>query len=120
MSNTDTNQASVVYVTAPDLDTARRIASALIENQEAACVNIVPDLESVYRWEGKVENDAEILLIIKTRQGMMAAIDERLNQLHPDDVPERIALPIIDGAPAYMQWLIEQTRGTTSTSDSPA
>lgn len=110
MTCADDNDAVVVYVTTPDMATARAIASALIEHHEAACVNIVPQVESVYRWQGRVETDAENLLVVKTRRGRLDAIDVRLAELHPDDVPERIALPITDGGPAYMNWLIEQTR----------
>lgn len=109
MNDAAENDPRVVYVTTPDVETARTIAAALIEHHEAACVNIVSAVESVYRWQGKVEIDTEWLLVIKTRAGRLAAIDARLAELHPDDVPERIALPIVDGAPAYMNWLIEQT-----------
>ncbi|MES1936537.1 divalent-cation tolerance protein CutA [Salinisphaera hydrothermalis] len=105
-----TDDAVVVYVTTPDNETARAIAAALIEHHEAACVNIVSGVESVYRWQGQVETDAEWLLVIKTRRARLDAIDARLAELHHDDVPERIALPIVDGAPAYMNWLLDQTR----------
>ncbi|MGB7755688.1 MAG: divalent-cation tolerance protein CutA [Salinisphaera sp.] len=109
MNDAADNNPCVVYVTTPDVETARAIAAALVEHHEAACVNIVSGVESVYRWQGKVEIDAEWLLVIKTRAGRLAEIDARLAALHPDDVPERIALPIVNGAPAYMNWLIEQT-----------
>ncbi len=109
MSDAAENAPRVVYVTTPDRETARAIAAALIEHHEAACVNIIPSVESVYRWQGQVEIDAEWLLVIKTRAGRLAAIDARLAELHPDDVPERIALPIVDGAPDYMNWLTDQT-----------
>lgn len=112
MSRTTADDAAmVVYVTTPDRDTADAIANALVENREAACVNIVAGVTSVYRWQGSVERDDELLLIVKTRAGCLATIDACLAQLHPDEVPERIALPIADGAPAYMQWLREQTHG---------
>lgn len=109
MNDTTPKDAVVVYVTTPDVETARAIAAALIEYREAACVNIVSGVESVYRWQGEIEIDAEWLLVIKTRAACLPAIDARLADLHPDDVPERIALPIVDGAPAYMNWLIDQT-----------
>ena len=109
MTDTADNDAVVVYVTTPDVETARAIAAALIEHHEAACVNIVSGVESVYRWQGKVETDTEWLLVIKTRRARLGAIDAQLAELHPDEVPERIALPIVDGAPAYMNWLIDQT-----------
>lgn len=109
MTDATPNDPMLVYVTTPDRDIAKRIAAALIEHHEAACVNIVAGMESVYRWQGQVETDPECLLLIKTRRERLADIDERLNTLHPDDVPERIAVPIVDGAPAYMQWLQDQT-----------
>ncbi|HET7314228.1 divalent-cation tolerance protein CutA [Salinisphaera sp.] len=109
MSNPADQEAVVVYVTAPERETARAIASALVENREAACVNIVAGVESVYRWQGEIEVDDELLLVIKTRAARLAAIDARLAELHPDEVPERITLPITDGSPAYLDWLLEQT-----------
>jgi len=99
----------VAFVTAPDMDCARSIADTLVAQHLAACVNIVPTVESVYRWQGQVENATEILLVIKTRAGHITAIEDCLTQLHPDDVPECIALPIIGGAAPYLHWLAEQT-----------
>lgn len=111
MADSAPDQPVIAYVTVPDRSTGRAIASALIDNHEAACVNIVPGLESVYRWQGQVETGFEQLLIIKTRQALLTTIDQRLAELHPDDVPERIAWPITDGLPAYMDWLVAQTNG---------
>lgn len=99
----------MAYVTAPDLTCARRIASALVAQKTAACVNIVPALESVYRWQGNIEHANEVLLIIKTRAAALPAIEDCLAKLHPDDVPECIALPITGGSQSYLDWLIEQT-----------
>ena len=102
--------ARMVYVTCPDLETARTIARAVVEHHEAACVNIVPGMESVYRWQGEIEIDNELLLLIKTRAEQVAAIQVRVTDLHPDDVPEMVAVPIIEGSAAYLDWLDEQTR----------
>ncbi|MES1952581.1 hypothetical protein S4A8_17062 [Salinisphaera sp. S4-8] len=102
-------EARMVYVTCPDIETARTIASALVEHHEAACVNIVPGLESVYRWQGKIEIDNELLLLIKTRAERIDDIQARVAALHPDDVPEMVAVPIIEGATAYLDWLEAQT-----------
>ena len=102
--------ARMVYVTCPDIETARRIARALVEHFEAACVNIVPGMESVYRWQGKIEIDSELLLLIKTRAEQVPALQARVTALHPDDVPEMVAVPIIEGSAAYLDWLDEQTR----------
>ncbi|WP_423823387.1 divalent-cation tolerance protein CutA [Salinisphaera sp. SPP-AMP-43] len=108
MTDENDHDPMLVYVTTPDHAVAKRIAAALIEHHEAACVNIVAGMESVYRWQGQVETDQECLLLIKTRRERLNDIDARLDTLHPDDVPERIAVPIVDGATAYMQWLHEQ------------
>jgi periplasmic divalent cation tolerance protein len=102
--------ARMVYVTCPDIETARLIASAVVEHFEAACVNILPGLESVYRWQSRIEIDNEFLLLIKTRADRVASIQARVAALHPDDVPEMVAVPIIEGSSAYLDWLDEQTR----------
>ena len=102
--------ARMVYATCPDRETARTIASALVDQHEAACVNIVPSLESVYRWQGKIEIDSELLLLIKTRADRVADVERRVAQLHPDDVPEVVAVAIRDGSQAYLDWLEEQTQ----------
>lgn len=109
MTTSANDDARVAYVTCPDETVAQRVASALVDARAAACVNIVPGLQSVYRWQGAIETDAELLLIIKTRAGCLDAIEAVLGRLHPDDVPELIALPITDGSQAYLEWLAEQT-----------
>lgn len=100
----------MVYVTCPDHDTARAIASALVEHYEAACVNIVPGLESIYRWQGRVEIDAELLLLVKTTADRLDAVQARVESLHPDDVPELVAVHLREGNSHYLDWLTEQTR----------
>jgi periplasmic divalent cation tolerance protein len=95
----------VCLVTAPGVDEARRIGRALVEERLAACCNIVPRVESIYRWEGKVEEDLEALCIIKTRRELFGALRERVVELHGYDVPEVIALDVADGSRAYLEWL---------------
>lgn len=99
----------VVLVTAPSMRTAQTIASKLVEERCAACVNIVPGVQSIYRWQGKIEKDAETLLIIKTQSCRLEAIQKCLETTHPDDVPECISLSISDGSESYLRWLLEQT-----------
>ena len=101
--------ALLVLSTAPDRATAERIAGTLVEERLAACVNIVPGVTSVYRWKGKIERDAEVLCLIKTRGSLLAKLSRRLTALHPYDVPEVIALRISGGAPPYLKWLMDQT-----------
>ena len=94
----------VVYVTAPT-DRAEALAHALVEAQLAACVNIVPQIRSIYRWQGRLCDDAEALLIIKTTGPQFEPLRQRIQALHPYDVPEIIALPIAVGHAPYLQWL---------------
>lgn len=95
----------VVLCTAPDPDTAARLARAWVQERVAACVNVVPAVTSYYRWEGEVQEDSELLLVAKTDgehlQPLLAAITES----HPYECPEAIALPIVAGAAAYLEWV---------------
>ncbi len=84
---------------------AEKLANALVERRLAACVNILPAAASVYHWQGKIENAEEIPVIIKSRRGLFPALREEILRLHSYDVPEVIALPILEGSPSYLQWL---------------
>ena len=97
----------VILVTAASQDEARTIAQHLVENRLAACVNIAPRVESVYRWEGKIECDEETQLFIKTRQGLFASVKAAVAQLHSYKNPEIICLPIVDGSEQYLEWIQE-------------
>jgi periplasmic divalent cation tolerance protein len=97
-----------VYVTTPH--SATEIARHVVESRVAACVNIVPGLTSVYRWEGKIEEDPEILLIIKSSRDRLDALYAAVRAVHPAQVPEFIALPISHGSHPYLTWLEENTR----------
>ena len=95
----------VLLSTAPSEAEARRIARALVEEGLAACVNLVPGVRSIYRWEGEVKEDAEQLLVIKTAPARRAALTQRLLELHSYECPEAIALPILAGSEPYLAWL---------------
>ena len=97
----------VVYVTVGKLDEAEQIARTLVDEQLVACVNLIPQVRSFYRWEGAVQDDAEILLIIKTIEAHLATLEARIRQLHSYDVPEFIALPISEGSQPYLSWLAD-------------
>ncbi len=99
----------VVLITAPAEEEAGKIAHALVTGRLAACVNIVKNVRSVYRWQGKVEDEAEVLMIAKTRRSLVAALAARVKELHSYTVPEVIALPIVEGAGDYLGWLGEET-----------
>ncbi|BAF26394.1 Os10g0378300, partial [Oryza sativa Japonica Group] len=111
MESTSTTVPSiVVYVTVPNKEAGKRLAGSIISEKLAACVNIVPGIESVYWWEGKVQTDAEELLIIKTRESLLDALTEHVKANHEYDVPEVIALPIKGGNLKYLEWLKNSTR----------
>ena len=97
----------VVFVTAPDQDQARNIADAVLNARLAACVNIVPQLRSLYWWEGKIQDDTEVLCIMKTTRDKFAALAEAVRAAHSYEVPEIIPLPIVDGHEPYMKWIHE-------------
>lgn len=100
----------IVMTTMPaDADSAT-FAHTLVEARLAACVNVLPPMESVYRWEGKVDQERERQLIIKTSRSRLAAVWERVRDLHPYDVPEFLVLPVVDGNDAYLRWIGESTR----------
>jgi periplasmic divalent cation tolerance protein len=99
----------LLYCTCPDTDTAQRIARALVEQRLAACVNIVPGLRSIYRWKGEVQDDAECLLLIKTRESRVEALAESIRRLHPYELPEVIAVPVVAGLAPYLDWIRENT-----------
>ncbi len=99
----------VIFVTAGSEAEAEILATALVEEQLAACVNILSPIRSIYRWEGKVADDREWLLLIKTRAERFAAVEAKVKALHSYQVPEVIALPIVAGAEGYMRWLRGET-----------
>ncbi len=99
----------VALVTAPDAETGERIARALVEERLAACVNLVPGLRSIYRWEGAVESAEEVLLVVKTRADRAERLEERLLALHPYDVPELLRIPTRGGHAAYLRWVLAET-----------
>ena len=103
----------VVLVTVGSREDAGRIATSLVCEHLAACVNIVAAVESVYWWEGRVHHDAEVLLIIKTRAAQWSTLERRVRALHSYQNPEVIALPITAGSQAYLDWV----RGSTGTAD---
>lgn len=103
--------AIVVFCTCPDEASAERIATALVEERLAACVNRIPGIASTYRWQGKVCRDSEHLLVIKTTRERFDALRERIVALHPYELPEVIAVDIALGSAPYLEWIARATAG---------
>ena len=97
----------VCFVSAPDAEVAKRIARALVDERLAACVNIVPGVSSIYRWQGAVSEDAELMLIVKTTHARLAPLAERLAVLHPYALPELVAITPSGGSERYLDWVRE-------------
>jgi periplasmic divalent cation tolerance protein len=100
--------ARIVLSTFPDAEHAARAARTLVDEHLAACVSLVTPVRSIYRWQDAVQDEAEVLAVIKTTAERYAALAARLAQLHPYEVPEIIALPLADGHPPYLAWLAGQ------------
>ena len=96
---------AIVLVTAPDLKTARTLAKAALSARLIACANLVPKIESHYRWQDKIESGAEVLLILKTQKSELAALEKLVLALHPYDTPEFLVLPVNAGSIKYLEWL---------------
>ncbi|MEE9609230.1 MAG: divalent-cation tolerance protein CutA [Myxococcota bacterium] len=101
----------VVFITVPDPDTGARLARTLVEERLAACVNLVPGVRSFYRWEGAVQEDDEVMLVVKTRAERCDALALRVRDLHPYDLPEVLELPAVGGSAAYLEWVRTESTG---------
>jgi len=100
----------IVLISVPNKDLASHIARSLVEQKLAACVNIIPGVKSIYRWEDKIQEDSELLLIVKTRATCYTALEESVVKMHPYDTPEIISLDISQGFAAYLNWITEETK----------
>jgi len=99
----------IVLITVPSIEVGKQIARELVESRLAACVNILPGITSLYRWQGEVTEDEEFLLFVKSKQALFERLVELVNRHHPYDLPEVIALPIIAGLEPYLTWIDEET-----------
>lgn len=104
-----TSDIVFVYVTAPSQEVAETIAAAVIDTRLAACGNILPAMQSIYRWQGKVERAAETVLILKTQAVHTAALQNLVVSLHPYEVPCIVALPVVEGFAPYLGWIAAET-----------
>ena len=99
----------LVFSTFPDRETARRIATELVTEKFAACANVLPQVDSIYRWKDNVEMAEETLVLFKLGAARYNEFESKLKSLHPYDVPEIIGVEVTDGLPAYLQWAIENS-----------
>ena len=102
--------ARIVFCTCPDGETASRLAHALVDERLAACVNAIPGVVSTYRWNDAIHTDNEVLLLIKTTADRLAALQARLLELHPYEIPEVLAIEPVGGSAPYLAWLDRETR----------
>jgi periplasmic divalent cation tolerance protein len=100
-----TGKHAVVLVTAPDVKTARKLARAALEARLIACANLIPKIESHYRWQGKIESGTEVLLVLKTTTARLGALEKLIMAKHPYDTPEFLVLPISHGNKRYLDWV---------------
>ena len=105
------SDAIIVFMTASNGEEAARLADMLVGSHLAACVQILPEMESVYRWQGKIERAAEILLLAKTTKSKFEELEREVRALHSYDTPEIIAVPVVAGSARYLEWLSGDKRG---------
>ena len=109
MSN-DTSQPIVVVMTAATAEEAERIAEALVERRLAACVQVLPEIRSVYRWKGEVARDTEVLLLAKTIRAKFDKLEQAVRAIHSYETPEIVALPVTAGSEPYLNWLVSEVQ----------
>lgn len=103
------HQALLVFTNVPDVEAAQKLARQVLEQRLAACVNILPAMQSIYRWQGEIEEADEVMLQMKTSQSRYAELEAVIKAAHPYEVPEIIAVPIVGGLPAYLDWIRQET-----------
>ncbi|WP_329605227.1 divalent-cation tolerance protein CutA [Undibacterium hunanense] len=105
----DTQDFILVLTNVPDRETGKRMASQIVAQKLAACVNISSDILSIYNWDGQPQAEIEVQLMIKTTQARYAQLEELITSIHPYELPEIIAIPLVAGLPAYMGWVKKET-----------
>lgn len=110
MASRQANQAVFVYTTFPDVATAEAAAGVLVEERRVACANILPEMRSVYRWDGKIERASEAVMVLKSVTAEADGLVARITALHPYEVPAIVILPVVGGNAAYLEWIAAETR----------
>ena len=105
------NKPIIVLCTTPDFECAQKISLNLIEKNLAACCNMVPGMSSIYRWQNKILQEKETMLVIKSTQQKFTALEIEIKRLHPFEVPEIISIDISDGSAEYLNWIISSLKG---------
>lgn len=109
---TESSEPIVVLITAPNRDEASRLAELMVNQQLAACVQILPEMESIYVWEGKMQRESEVLMLIKTTRAKFNELEQKVREVHSYETPEIIALTITAGSAAYLKWLATSCEGS--------
>jgi periplasmic divalent cation tolerance protein len=115
MDASHSNDVLLVMTNLPDQDSAQGLADALVANHAAACVNILAQCTSVYRWQGKIETASEVPLLIKTTRTAYPMLEKLVREHHPYELPEIIAVSVDAGLPGYLQWVAQETKQKTNT-----
>ncbi len=102
----------VILITTGSEEEAVRIAEGLLDERLIACANLIQPIRSLYRWQGRVCDDREVLLLCKSRRALFGEVRERVCALHSYDLPEIVAMPLVEGNPPYLQWIEDETRST--------
>ncbi|KAK1338534.1 hypothetical protein QTO34_001651 [Cnephaeus nilssonii] len=110
---------SAAFVTCPNEKVAKEIARAVVEKRLAACVNLIPQITSIYEWKGKIEEDSEVLMMIKTPSSLVPALTDFVRSVHPYEVAEVISLPVEQGNPPYLHWVRQVTESASDSSTVP-
>ena len=101
---------NLIYITTSTLDEARAIGKELVSSRLAACANIIADINSIYWWDGKIQDDREVLLIAKTKESLVRELIEKVRSMHSYECPCIVSLPILDGNKPFLDWIVEETR----------
>ena len=101
---------NLIYITTGNLEEARAIGRELVASRLAACANIIHDINSIYWWDGKIQDDREVLLIAKTKESLVPALIEKVKSMHSYECPCIVSLPILDGNKAFLDWVVGETR----------
>ena len=111
----DQKEVKMVICTFPNMEKARQIGTSLVQMQLVACVNLIPGIQSVYCWEGKVEAQEEVMAFFKTSAARYGELEQKLMEMHPYELPELVVVELADGLPAYLQWVLSSTQSADDT-----